>query len=88
MRVVIEHGKFLEATECEHCHIPLLDENLNPNGALRVKSFFTWGALCPKCKKEETKIVNLMGTNRLNVKKYENCGYWPDVKKIIKEQIK
>jgi hypothetical protein len=88
MRTVTEHGKFLEAECCEKCNVPLLDEKLNPNGVLRVKSFFTWGALCVSCKKEETKLLTRMGIYGINHKKHENCGYWPNVDQIIKERIK
>ncbi len=85
MRIVIEHGKFLDATHCDKCNVKLYDEHTNPNGPLRVKSFFTWGALCTECKKKEKALICSLQNRGINPKKFENSGGWPDLNKVMAE---
>lgn len=83
MRTTIEHGRFLEATHCDKCEMELFDEKTCPTGANRVKSFFTWEALCPECKRKELKWIKRMKSYGINAASYENCGYWPGIRKDL-----
>lgn len=76
MRVVQEHGKLLDATNCSRCNDPLV---------LRTVSHFTSEPICKGCMDAEAVIKARMINLGICVEAYRNCGYIPSPTNQLKK---
>ena len=70
MRVVVEHGELLDATECSRCSNDL---------RLRTVSFFTGKPICKACMDKEALSKQFLINAGQVVEDFRKCGYVPDV---------